>query len=60
MGHPRQFLPLPWVWSLPDDVGQRDTSYHITHPEEFINSIKSLWQISLIDHGGLGVIPIAI
>ena len=57
---PVSFFPFLGCGIFPDDVGQRDTGYPITLVEEFINSIKSLWSISLINHGGLGVIPIAI
>ena len=45
---------------LPDDVGQGDPCYSITLPEKFINPIKSLWPIFLIDHWHLGVMTIAI
>ena len=45
---------------FPDDVGQMDTCDPIALVGEFIDSIKCLWPISLIDHGGLVIIPIAI
>ena len=38
---------------IPDDVGQMDTYDPITLVGEFISSIKSIWPISLIDHGAL-------
>ena len=57
---PGSFYPFLGCGAFPDDVGQRDTGYPITLAEEFINSIKSLWPISLFHHLCLGVIAIAI
>ena len=46
---PVSFLYFLACGVLPDDVGQRDSGCPIALPEEFINSIKRLWQsLSLI------------
>ena len=44
---PVSFFPFLGCGVFPDDVGQGDTGYPITLVEEFINSIKGLWPISL-------------
>ena len=44
---PVSFFPFLGCGVFPDDEGQRDTGYPITLVEEFINSIKGLWSISL-------------
>ena len=54
------FFPFLGCGVFPDDVGHKDTGCSTTLAEEFINSIKSLQPISLIDHGGLGVMPNAL
>ena len=57
---PGSFSPFLGCGDFPDDVCQREICCPVTVAEEFINSIESLWPISLINHRGLTVIPIAI
>ena len=47
---PISLFCFPRSGVLPDDVGQGDAAYCRTLPEKFINTIKSLGPIFLIDH----------
>ena len=57
---PRSFFSFLGCGVLPADVRQRDTCGSITVVEIFINSIKCLWPVLLINYGGFEIITSAI